>query len=198
MNPQTFIFIGRSGCGKGTQADLLMTYLKNQESSARPIFYLESGARFRDFIKGSSYSSTLSKKIYENDERQPDFLAIWMWSNLFIEHINGQEHIVVDGTPRSLPEALTLDTALDFYGRKANVIYLSVSRDWSLKRLIARGRSDDATLEKINKRLDWFDRDAMPAIDHFKNNSRYNLIEVSGEKDKDLVHEEIIKKITFF
>lgn len=198
MNPQTFIFIGRSGCGKGTQADLLMTYLKNQESSARPIFYLESGARFRDFIKGSSYSSTLSKKIYENDERQPDFLAIWMWSNLFIEHINGQEHIVVDGTPRSLPEALTLDTALDFYGRKANVIYLSVSRDWSLKRLIARGRSDDATLEKINKRLDWFDRDAMPAIDHFKNNSRYNLIEVNGEKDKDLVHEEIIKKITFF
>ena len=28
INPKTFIFIGRSGCGKGTQANLLIEYLK--------------------------------------------------------------------------------------------------------------------------------------------------------------------------
>lgn len=198
MHPQTFIFIGRSGCGKGTQAQLLMEYIKHHDTAKRPICYLESGARFRDFIQGSSYSSTLSKKIYERAERQPDFLAISMWSQLLIENLTGEEHLVMDGAPRSLPEAMALDTAFDFYNRKVNVVFLNVSREWSRKRLIERGRSDDVTLEKIEKRLEWFDADSMPAVEYFRKNLRYNLIELNGEQGKDQVHEELVRRIVMF
>lgn len=198
MNPQTVIFIGRSGCGKGTQADFLMKHLKGQDLQERPIYYLESGAQFREFISGKSHSSKRARQIYEHGERQPDFLAIWMWSHLLVENVTGEEHLIIDGTPRSMSEALALDTALQFYERKANIIYLHVSREWSQERLLARGRADDTTLSKINKRLDWFDRDVMPAVEHYRNNSAYNFIEINGEQGKEKVHEDIMEKLILY
>ena len=48
VKQQSFIFMGRSGCGKGTQAKLLMEYLKKIDP-ARDIFYLETGAGVREF-----------------------------------------------------------------------------------------------------------------------------------------------------
>src|SRR6185369_8914356 len=84
MQPQTFIFIGRSGCGKGTQAELLQKSLQEKEPNAQ-IFYLETGANFREFIKGEKYSNTLARKIMEEGGRQPDFLAVWMWSHVLLE-----------------------------------------------------------------------------------------------------------------
>ena len=74
MSPQTFIFIGRSGCGKGTQADLLQKYIKTQDPG-REIFYLETGSRFRDFIKGDSLSSKLSLDISHRSAPQPHFFS---------------------------------------------------------------------------------------------------------------------------
>ena len=55
MKLQTFIFIGRSGCGKGTQVALLQKYIKTQDYK-RPILYIETGERFRQFIKEPSLS----------------------------------------------------------------------------------------------------------------------------------------------
>jgi len=198
MNPQTYIFIGRSGCGKGTQAEFLISYIKERDVEKRPVFYLETGPQFRDFITGDSYASILAKKVYEEDKRQPDFLAIWMWSHLLVEGFTGIEHLVMDGTPRSIAEALAIDTALGFYNRKATVIYLNVSRDWSEKRLLARGRADDATLKRITKRLDWFDSDVLPAVEHFRNDPQCNFIEVNGEQGKEKVHEEIVRRLKTF
>src|SRR3989344_985591 len=51
MSPQTIIFFGRSGSGKGTQARLLEEYLRKNDSSKRGVIYIETGARFRQFIK---------------------------------------------------------------------------------------------------------------------------------------------------
>jgi len=191
----TFIFIGRSGCGKGTQAELLMKYLKEHDAS-RDIFYLESGEKFREFIKGDKYSHKLSSEIYKKDERQPDFLAVHLWSHIFIENMKGDQHVVIDGSPRSLQETKILDTAMTFYKReKPAFIYMNVSRQWSTERLLSRGRSDDVKQESIQKRLDWFDSDVMPAIEYAKENPLYNFVEINGEQMVEEVHEEIMKKI---
>lgn len=198
MSPQTFIFIGRSGCGKGTQAKLLNEYIKQQDAGNRDIYYVETGAQFRDFIKKKKFTNKRSQEIYARDDRQPDFLAIWMWSHNLVENLTGKEHLVLDGTPRSLPEATVLDNALAFYARKANIIHLDVSREWSQEKLLARGRSDDATLAKINKRLDWFDKDVAQAIDYFQNNPAHNYIHVNGEQGIDAVHAEIVSKLKIF
>ena len=189
----TIILIGRSGCGKGTQADLLKNRINKHDAEKKPILYIETGEHFRNFIRAESYSSKLSKSIYEIDERQPDFLATLMWGNMLLEELHEEMHLVFDGVARSKPEAELLTTALKFYKReKPTIIYINVSRDWSEKRLLARKRLDDANLSKIDKRLDWFDRDVMPAVDYFINNSYYRVLEINGEQSIAKVHSDII------
>ena len=194
MVPQTFIFMGRSGCGKGTQADLLKKYLKEKDPNAE-IFYIETGANFREFVKGQKYSNQLANKIYKNGERQPDFLAIWMWAHIILNDFKGTEHVFFDGITRSLPEAMAFTTALEFYERKATVIFINVSREWSEARLLARGRADDKSEAEVIKRLNWFDRDSVPALGYFKVNDRYNVLQVDGEKTIEEVHYDIVQKL---
>lgn len=198
MSPQTIIFIGRSGCGKGTQADLFQKYLEQTDPNKRPVYYLETGANFRKFIEGATYTSRLSKETYDQNRLQPAFLAIWTWADLLIRNITGEEHILIDGTPRTLPEAMTLDTALSFYGRRANVVYLKVSRETSKKHLVSRGRFDDADTVMIDRRLDWFDTTVLPAIEYLHGSAHHNFIEIDGEKSIAEVHEEIKMKIKIF
>lgn len=191
MIPQTFIFIGRSGCGKGTQADLLRHHLETLPAP-RPVLSFETGELFRKFIEGESITQVRARDIARRGERQPDFLAVWMWVGVLVEQTTGEEHIIIDGAPRALHEAHMLDSALSFYGRiPAWVIYLDVSRTWAEKRLRARGREDDQSEREIKKRLDWFETDVEPALKHLKESAAYRFITVSGEQSVEEVHERI-------
>src|SRR5262249_5735421 len=182
MKLQTFIFIGRSGCGKGTQVALLQEYIKKQDHK-RNIFYIETGERFRQFIKEDSLSSRLAAEIYKTGNRQPDFIAVWMWSHLLVERMTGEEHVIFDGTPRSLQEAQIIDTAMTFYNReRQHVIYLNISRETSKARMIGRRRMDDINEEEIERRLNWFESDVIPAVDYFRKYPKYNFIELAAGK----------------
>lgn len=195
MNLHTIIFIGRSGCGKGTQADLLKDRISHYDPEKRSILYVETGDKFREFIRGEGFSSRLSKAIYERDERQPDFLACLMWGNMLLDELDENMHLVVDGAPRALSEALLMSTAFEFYERTdLVVIYLNVSRRWSEDRLLSRGRSDDRSLAKINKRLDWFDKDVMPAIEYYRKDFKYRFLEINGEQTIEKVHADIVNQ----
>ena len=142
MTLQTFIIIGRSGSGKGTQADLLQEYIKKQDSETE-ILYVESGDEFREFLKSDSYSSKLAKEVNTKGELQPAFLAIWVWADYLTKNLNDKKHLILDGTPRKLNEAHVLDGAFSFYKRSnVNVIYINVSEDWATNRLKDRQRSD--------------------------------------------------------
>src|SRR3990167_5539535 len=189
----TIIFIGRSGCGKGTQAEYLKNRIHKLDDSKRQILYVETGAHFRNFVRRDSYTSGLSKELYDTDERQPDFLACYMWSNMLLEELDENMHLIFDGAPRALDEAEILTSALKFYKREMPVvIHIDVSRKWSEERLLARGRKDDLNLGKIDKRLDWFDKDVMPAVEYFKNNPYYRLLDVNGEQTIGQVHADIV------
>ncbi|MFA6339249.1 MAG: nucleoside monophosphate kinase [Candidatus Paceibacterota bacterium] len=196
MKPQTFIFIGRSGCGKGTQADLLIKALKEKDSSI-PIQYLETGNKFREFItQENNYTSSLAREITSVGGLQPEFLAVWMWSHVFVENLKGGEHLIIDGTPRKLQEAHVLDSAMDFYKReKPYVIYMDVSRDEAVGRLKGRNREDDTKIDSINKRLDWFETDVMPAIEYYKKNPKYKFLDIVGERPIEVIHKELMEII---
>ncbi|MBI5004582.1 MAG: nucleoside monophosphate kinase [Candidatus Lloydbacteria bacterium] len=198
MTPQVFIFIGRSGCGKGTQATLLMEEIKKREP-AREVLYLQTGALIREFIKEENYSARRAKEIYDAGDRQPDFLAVNMWSNFLFKRFTGKEIIIADGTPRSLDEARMLDTALDWmYGIKnPAVMYLNVSDNWSIKRLLARGRMDDNE-EDIRERLQWFETDVLPAVEWYRNNKYYTFFDINGERNIEEIHREMTDKIFNF
>lgn len=191
---QTFIFIGRSGCGKGTQIELLSKKLKEKNPDIG-INYISTGKDLRKFWEGDSYTHKLSKDIVEKGGLQPEFLVTYLWGKDLVEDMNGDEHLIFDGTPRRLNEAEVLDSAIRFYQREnPTVIHLDVSREWSTERLLGRGRADDE-VEQIKKRLDWFDEDVVPAMEYLRNNPTYNFIDINGEQSIEKVFEEMIEKI---
>lgn len=192
MSPKTFIFIGRSGCGKGTQAALLEAYIKEKQPKIA-VIHLETGLLFREFIKSSSATAKLSTENYLSGGLQPEFLTVHLWSNFFVKNYKGGENMIIDGTPRKLQEAYILDSAFKFYKReKPTVIYLNVSRKWSEEKLLARKRQDD-TKADIKSRLDWFDVDVVPTIDFYIKNKDYTVLNIDAERPVEKIHEDIVK-----
>ncbi|MEN9852290.1 MAG: hypothetical protein RI996_233 [Candidatus Parcubacteria bacterium] len=192
--PHTFIFIGRSGSGKGTQAELLKAYLEAQ--GTHKVSYIQTGQRFRDFIAQETFTSNLSKEIIANGELMPEFLGVWVWSSIFVENMKGDEHLILDGMPRRLREAQILDSAMEFYNRDMPlVINVHISKEEAHKRLIARGRADDVP-EEIERRLAWFDTDVAPVLEYYQRDRRYNYITVDGEQSIETIHQAIILKIS--
>ncbi len=195
MTPKTFIFIGRSGCGKGTQAKLLDEYIKKNDSDLHSIFHLETGAKFREFINGDTFTQKKSKDYYDKDLLQPAFLSIHLWSHILIEQIKGDEHLFIDGTPRTIAEYEALKSALKFYERQDPiVIYINVGKDWSRDRLMGRGRMDD-DMESVERRLSWYEDTVVPVVEKLKNNTDYKFLEINGEQTVEAVHAEIVSKI---
>ena len=194
MELKTFILIGRSGSGKGTQAKLLMESLRLRDS-ATPVTYLEAGQKFRDLIADDTYTSKLAGEIMKKGGLQPAFLAIHNWSHLFIETITGNEHLIIDGSPRKLNEARILAEAFKFYNRpKPIVIHIAVSRDWSKDKLLARKRADD-TAADIEERLNWYETDVAPAVEYFRDSGSLRVVDINGEQTIEDVQKEIVSKV---
>jgi adenylate kinase len=193
MTPQTFIFIGRSGCGKGTQAKMLQEYLKRCDTD-HDVLYVQTGQELREFIKGTSTTQKLCKELYDKGGLQPEFLAVYMWTNVLINKYTTGEHIIMDGMPRKYHEAGVLDSVWSFYKMKPPfVIYLDIPKEESIKRLMARRRFDDKE-EEIRERLSWFETEVIPTLDFFKNNPDYHYINVDGLPPAEDVHKEILAK----
>jgi len=131
-----------------------------------------------------------------SSRRQPDFLAVWMWSHLLVEGAESNKTWIIDGTPRSLIEAQILDTAFPFYSRtKPVVVYLDVSERWSRDRMLERKRSDDLRPHDIEERLAWFQSDVLPAIHWYEQNPNYQFVRVNGEQSIEAIHADILRSI---
>lgn len=197
MTLPTYIFIGRSGCGKGTQAKLLIDKLKTREPE-REVLYLQTGGLIREFMAGESYSARRMKEISETGNRQPSFIAVNMWSNFLFQNIDGSkpQTLVADGTSRTLVEAEVLHRAFDWFYEIAapTVIYLNVSNKWSTERLLARGRTDD-NRKDIIERMKWFERDVLPAVEWYRGNDYYRFLDVDGERSIPEIHKDISNQI---
>ena len=107
------------------------------------------------------------------------------------------EHIIFDGIARRLHEAHIVQGAFDFYSRENPKIFvIDVSREWAFEHLKSRGRSDD-TDEEINKRLDWYDENVVPAIEQFRKNDKFQVIEINGEQSIEEVHKNVLEALEF-
>lgn len=194
MRPHSFIMIGRAGCGKGTQSDLLVKYFKEQKFG--DLIYIYTGQKMRELIRRDvSYTTKLAGEIMERGGIEPNFFSVWAWSEELVKNMKEETHLILDGSPRAMVEAVIVDGALDFYGReKVFPIFIETGKEWSTQRLLARGRFDD-TEKSINERLDYFDKHIMPVVDYYEKESRYKLIRVNGEQEVEKVHQEILEKV---
>lgn len=188
--PKTVIFVGKSGSGKGTQSRLLTEKLNKVGKT----LHLESGARFRDFIENNkTYTADLARKINDEGGLQPQFLSAWVWTNELVEKIDEDTNLVIDGTPRRLPEAHVLETAFDFYKREnISIFYLKISDYVAIDRLKERGRSDDIDENDVLEKLRWFNTDVCPVVDYYRTNDYYHFYEINGEKSEEEIHQEVL------
>lgn len=194
MDSKAFVFFGRSGCGKGTQAKLLAEYLKEK---GREVLYVETGSSFRELAKEENLTGKNILNIIKDGHLIPVFLPIWIWTGFMIKNFTGKEDMILDGVCRRFEESVALDSAFDFYKiEKPSIILMNVSKEWSYTRMMERKRADD-TPEKIQNRLSWYERDVIPSIEYFKNKPKFNFIEINGEQSIEDVHKDIIHKLGF-
>lgn len=194
MDKQFYILIGRSGSGKGTQALLLKEYLEKRGHTE--VVHVTTGGSFRSFVEGSSHASEIAREINDTARLQPEFLAIWNWSNIFINTLKGGETVILDGAPRKPLEVSVLDGAISFFGYKPpTVIYIDVSETWACEKLSSRGRADDVGKEDQERKMSWFAEYVLPCIAMYKEDTRHTFIHINGEQSIGDVHKELIEKL---
>lgn len=194
MEKQFIILMGRSGCGKGTQAALLKTSLENR--GHEKVIHVTTGGGFREFMEQGSFISNLAKEVNATGGLQPEFLAVWNWSNIFINTLTGNETVILDGAPRKPFEASILHSAIEFAKyHNPVVIYLDVSESGSREHLQKRGREDDKSETSVNSRMNWFETDVLQTLDVYNNDPRYTVLHINGNQTIDEVHQEIMQKL---
>lgn len=192
---QTFILVGRSGCGKGTQLELLREYLslKNKDIQIKQVIM---GDIFRAFFEKSDYVRDIAREVSMSQGKfQPDFLTNALLVNDAIDKIDENSIIFFDGYPRTIKQLETIKE-LFVYTKRENpiIINIEVSRESVKKRMFARGRGDDSE-GAIESRLNEYDRTIVPMLELIKKDSFFKYIEVEGEGSVEEIHSNLIKTL---
>jgi len=195
MQPQTFVFFGIVGSGKGTQVKLLTDFLKAKDG--RETIYVSSGAEYRKIIESSTQTASIVKVALDKGGLLPNFLTSSIFINVLVNNISPEKHLIADGYPRSVGQSECFEEAMKFYNREnIKVIYIELSKEEAVKRLKLRGRHDD-TDEGIEKRIDEYRNNVIPAMNYFKDKSGYTTYTINGEQSVENVHKDIIKALGY-
>ncbi len=195
VQPITVIFLGPQGSGKGTQVALLKEFLSKQDN--RSIVYFTAGTALRAFSVGEGYTQERIRPMIIAGKLIPDFITNQLFSSRLIGGIHGDEHIILDGFPRTILQTPDLESALQFYNRQnAVVIQIQLSENVAKERMQGRKREDD-TQESIEERLRWSRENAEEIGAWFKAHPTYQFFEINGERTIEEVHADILKALGF-
>lgn len=182
-NKITISLLGRSGCGKGTQAEFIMRRL------GKSGYNMSMGRALRSLLRLHNPTTDQTVAILRAGKLYPSWFVQFVWLKQLIEGGHAAEHLLFDGAPRMLQEAQLLDEVIKWHGRPLPVcLYLEVSRYEATRRLRARGRTDD-TPRAIRNRMNFFDRKVMNVIRYFQNKKR--LIRINGEQKPERIAVDI-------
>lgn len=193
QKPYTFIFVGRSGSGKGTQIKLLQEYI--QKNVGGTMLTLEMGVLFRSFFLEPGYFPAKVKESINSGKFQPDFITDALFVSNAMRVVDGTSHLFFDGYPRTVGQLKVIKELLVFSQyENPVVINVEVSRESVKSRMMSRGRADDSE-SAIDSRLNEFERTVVPMLEVIKSDSTIKYIEVDGEPTIEEIHKDIINKL---
>jgi len=122
------VLMGPPGAGKGTQAHRLADYYS--------IRLIATGDIFRKNLRDETPLGLKAKSYMDTGELVPDDIVIEM----LLEELRKQQNgFLLDGFPRTIPQALALESALAEMGRPLHaVLKFSIPDDVTIARLTGR------------------------------------------------------------
>lgn len=186
------IFLGPPGAGKGTQAKLL--------TERYGIPQLSTGDMLRAAVAEQSDVGKRAKAVMDAGQLVSDEIVNEIVSDR-IDHPDCASGFILDGYPRTVPQAVALAKMLEGKGLQLDaVIELKVDEEALLKRIenrvaetVAAGgkvRSDDNP-ESVKKRLVEYREKTAPLSEHYASTGQ--LKTVDGMADVGVVTREIEK-----
>ncbi|MBC8437377.1 MAG: nucleoside monophosphate kinase, partial [Planctomycetes bacterium] len=95
-----------------------------------------------------------------------------------------QTGCLLDGFPRSVAQAQALDAMVHEHGKQIiMVLALAVPQDILVDRLLQRQRKDD-TLDTIQQRLDVYQQETEPVLNHYEKQELVVTIDASGSVEE--------------
>jgi adenylate kinase len=124
------ILLGPPGCGKGTQAKRL--------EDGRGLVQLSTGDMLRAAVASGSEMGQQAKKVMDAGELMPDEIMIQIISDR-IDEPDCRNGFILDGFPRTTPQAEALDKLLDAKSLNlGKVIELKVDEEALVERVTGR------------------------------------------------------------
>jgi adenylate kinase len=166
------VMLGPPGAGKGTQAQMLAKHYG--------IPHIASGDMFRAQAESGTPLGMRVKAFLDSGELVPDGLVIDMIRHR-LEQSDATHGFVLDGFPRTVPQAIALDELLSELGRPLDaILYLQVDRQSLIDRLLHRAaieqRADDRP-DVIQHRIDVYLHETAPLIDFYRQKGKLRLID---------------------
>jgi len=178
--------LGPQGSGKGTQAQRI--------KAMYGIPHIATGDMIREMKELPTELGRELKVVYDRGDLVSDELMI----RLIRDRLSRGDTLggfVLDGFPRTMPQAEALDELLRELGRDLDVVFdfQVPDRKVLLQRLLGRaaqeGRSDD-TPEAIERRLELYDRETAPLVEYYRSRQA-NVVGVHAHRTVDEVFREI-------
>ncbi len=178
--------LGPQGSGKGTQAKRI--------NAMYGIPHIATGDMIREMKELPTELGRELKAVYDRGDLVSDGLMV----RLIKDRLSRGDTLggfVLDGFPRTMPQAEALDDLLREIGRDLDVVFdLQVAdRDVLMQRMLGRateeGRSDD-TPEAMNRRLELYESETAPLVEYYRT-TRGNVVGIHADRTPDEVFREI-------
>jgi adenylate kinase len=124
------VFLGLPGAGKGTQAQLV--------AERDGIVQISTGDILREHVQEGTRLGIRARAYMDRGEYVPDELVVDMVTDRLNEP-DAEKGFILDGFPRTVPQALALEVSLDRDGRPLSaVLQFVISDTTAVRRILGR------------------------------------------------------------